>query len=111
GRWASSRAAAIALGLLLLAAPVTASLIQDPSELAAGIWVPGIACPWVIGRARARQRLLAAQLQATQRELAQQALLGERRRIARDVHDFVGHGVGPVVLYINRAPHLLARDP
>ena len=111
GRWASSRAAAVALGLLLLAAPVTASLIQDPSELAAGIWVLGIAFPWVIGRAAARQRLLAAQLQATQRELAQQALLGERRRIARDVHDFVGHGLAAVMLQITSARHVLRRDP
>jgi signal transduction histidine kinase len=111
GRWASSRAAAVALGLVLLAAPVTASLIQDPSELAAGIWVLGIAFPWVIGRAAARQRLLAAQLQATQRELAQQALLGERRRIARDVHDFVGHGLAAVMLQITSARHVLRRDP
>ena len=49
GRWAPSRAAAVSLGLVALTAPVAASLIQDPSELAVGIWILGIAFPWVIG--------------------------------------------------------------
>jgi signal transduction histidine kinase len=111
GRWASSRLLAVTLGLAALAAPAVASLIQDPSELAAGIWVLGIAFPWVIGRAAARQRLLAARLHATQRELSEQALLGERRRIARDVHDFVGHGLAAVMLQITSARHVLRRDP
>jgi signal transduction histidine kinase len=111
GRWAPSRAAAVALGLLALGAPVAAGLIQDPSELAVGIWILGIAFPWVIGRAAARQRQLTARLQATQRELAEQALLGERRRIARDVHDFVGHGLAAVMLQITSARHVLRRDP
>jgi signal transduction histidine kinase len=111
GRWASSRLLAVTLGLAAVAAPAVASLIQDPSELAAGIWVLGITFPWVIGRAAARQRLLAARLHATQRELAEQALLGERRRIARDVHDFVGHGLAAVMLQITSARHVLRRDP
>ena len=49
--------------------------------------------------------------QATRRELAQQALLVERRRIARDVHDFVGHGLAAVMLQITSARHVLHRDP
>jgi signal transduction histidine kinase len=111
GRWAPSPALAVTLGLVALASPLAASLIQDPSELGAGIWILGIAFPWVIGRAAAREGLLAARLQATQRELAEQALLGERRRIARDVHDFVGHGLAAVMLQITSARHVLRRDP
>ena len=111
GRWAPSRAEAVALGVLTLTAPVAASLIQDPSELAVGIWLLGISFPWVIGRFAARQRVLTARLQATERELAEQALLGERRRIARDVHDFVGHGLAAVMLQITSARHVLRRDP
>jgi signal transduction histidine kinase len=57
-------------------------------------WILGIAFPWVLGRAVARQAQLAAQLEATRRELAEQTLLEERRRIARDVHDFVGQRAG-----------------
>ena len=67
--------------------------------------------PWVIGRAVARQLQLAAQLDATRRELAEQALLAERRRIARDVHDLLGHGLAAVMLQVTSARHVLRRDP
>jgi signal transduction histidine kinase len=111
GRSASSPAAAVALGSLVALSPVVASLIQDPPELAVGIWIMGIAFPWILGRTAARQRELAAQLDATRRELAQQALLAERRRIARDVHDFVGHGLAAVMLQVTSARHVLRREP
>ena len=111
GRWAPTRAAAVALGLLTLSSPVVASLIQDPSEIAVGIWLMGIAFPWLIGRAAAHQRQLLAELDATRQELAEQALLEERRRIARDVHDLVGHGLAGVMLQITSARHVLRRHP
>ncbi len=111
GRWSRSQAEAVALGLLTMASPVVASLIQDPSEIAVGIWLLGIAFPWVMGRAAARQRELATQLVATRRELAEQALFEERRRIARDVHDLVGHGMAAAMLQITSARHVLRRDP
>jgi signal transduction histidine kinase len=110
-RWSESLATAVALGLLAAAAPVAVSVIQDPSEIAVGIWIVGIALPWVIGRGFARQADLAAQLAATQAELAEQALFAERRRIARDVHDFVGHGLAAVMLQVTSARHVLRRDP
>jgi signal transduction histidine kinase len=96
GCWAPSQAEAVALGLLALVAPVGASVIQDPS-IFVGIWLIGIAFPWLIGRAAARQWQLANQLVAIRRELAEHALLDERRRIARDVHDLVGHGLASVM--------------
>jgi signal transduction histidine kinase len=111
GRSAASTAASVALVLLAMLAPVAASLIQDPSEISVGIWILGIAFPWVFGRAAARQGELVAQLEATRRELAQQALLVERRRVARDVHDFVGHGLAAVMLQLTSARHVLHRDP
>jgi signal transduction histidine kinase len=111
GFWAPSLRVAIALGLLAISAPVVASLLQDPPEIFVGIWIMGIVFPWVIARAAARQLQLAAQLDATRRELAQQAVLAERRRIARDVHDFVGHGLAAVMLQITSARHVLHRDP
>ena len=111
GRWSPSPATAIALGLIAVASPVAASLIQDPGEIVVGIWFLGIAFPWVVGRTVARQVELAAQLDSTRRELAQQALFAERRRIARDVHDFVGHGLAAVMLQVTSARHVLRRDP
>jgi signal transduction histidine kinase len=100
-----------ALGVVAVACPLAVSVVQDPSQIAVGIWILGIAFPWVIGLAVARQARLTAELEATRRELADQALLEERRRIARDVHDLVGHGLAAVMLQVTSARHVLRRDP
>jgi signal transduction histidine kinase len=110
GRWSPSLTTAAALGLLTLAAPVAVSMIQNPSEVVVSIWVMAIVFPLLVGRAFARHGQLAAELDSTRRELAQQALLAERRRIARDVHDFVGHGLAAVMLQVTSARHVLHRD-
>jgi signal transduction histidine kinase len=111
GRWSRSLAAAASLGLLAVAAPVVAGVIQDPAEISVGIWILGITFPWVLGRGSARQVQLAAQLDASRRELAEQAVIAERRDIARDVHDLVGHGLAAVMLQVTSARHVLRRDP
>jgi signal transduction histidine kinase len=110
GRWARPPTMAIALGLLALAAPVAISVIEG-EDVAVGVWILGIAFPWVVGRAAARQTHLAGQLDTARRELAEQALLAERRRIARDVHDLVGHGLAAMMLQVTSARHVLRRDP
>jgi signal transduction histidine kinase len=111
GRWSPSLATAAALGVVAALSPIVVNVIQNPGEIAVGIWIVGIAFPWALGRAVARQAQLAAQLEATRRELAKQAIQAERRRIARDVHDFVGHGLAAVMLQITSARHVLRRDP
>jgi signal transduction histidine kinase len=111
GRWASPLALSAMLAAFATLAPVAASLLQDPPETAVGIWVVGIIFPWVLGLAAARQSQLASELDASRRELAQQALIEERRRISRDVHDLVGHGLAAVMLQITSARHVLRRDP
>ena len=110
-RWSRSLEAAVSLGVLAAATPVLVALVQDPMEVAVGIWVVAIVFIWVVGRAVARQDRLVVQLESTRRELAQQALLAERRQIARDVHDFVGHGLAGVMLQVTSARHVLRRDP
>jgi signal transduction histidine kinase len=109
-RWSRSLAAAASLGLLAAATPILVAVVQDPMEVATGIWVVAIAFVWVVGRAVARQERLVVELEGTRRQLAQQALLAERRRIARDVHDFVGHGLAGVMLQVTSARHVLRRD-
>jgi signal transduction histidine kinase len=110
GRWSRSLVTAAALGLLAVAAPVAVGVVQDPSEVAEGIWIVGIVFTWVVARAFVRQGQLAAELDAARHALAQQSLLAERRRIARDVHDFVGHGLAAVMLQVTSARHVLRRD-
>jgi signal transduction histidine kinase len=109
-RWSPSLAAAASLGLLAAATPVLVAVVQDPMEVATGIWVVAIVFVWVVGRAVARQERLVLELEGARRQLAQQALLAERRRIARDVHDFVGHGLAAVMLQVTSARHVLRRD-
>jgi signal transduction histidine kinase len=111
GRWSPSLATAAPLGLLAVATPVVVSVVQDPSEVSTGVWILGIAFPWLVSRAVVRQAQLVAQLDAARHELAEQALLAERRGIARDVHDFVGHGLAAVMLQVTSARHVLRRDP
>lgn len=109
-RWSRSLAAAASLGVLAATTPVLVALVQDPMEVATGIWVVAIVFIWVVGRAVARQERLLDELEVARRQLAQQALLAERRRIARDVHDFVGHGLAAVMLQVTSARHVLRRD-
>jgi signal transduction histidine kinase len=109
-RWSRSLATAAALGVLAAATPVLVALVQDPMEVATGIWVVAVAFIWVVGRAVARQERLVLELEGTRRQLARQTLLAERRRIARDVHDFVGHGLAAVMLQVTSARHVLRRD-
>lgn len=109
--WIDSLVLAAALGLLAVATPIVVGAIETSGNLGVGTWIVGIAFPWLIGRAIHRQMQLAAALEATRRELAEQAMLEERRRIARDVHDFVGHGLAAVMLQVTSARHVLRRDP
>src|SRR5262249_3323054 len=96
---------------LAVASPGVVRLIETRGNISVGIWILGIAFPWVIGRTILRQGRLAAQLDATRRELDEQAMLEERRRIARDVHDFVGHGLAAVMLQVTSGRLVLRRDP
>jgi signal transduction histidine kinase len=109
-RWSRSLAAAASLGVLAAATPALVALVQDPMEVAVALWIVAIGFIWVVGRAVARQERLVVELEGTRLQLAQQALLAERRRIARDVHDFVGHGLAAVMLQVTSARHVLRRD-
>ena len=109
-RWSRSLRGAVPLGLFAAASPVLVAWIQDPAEVAVGIWIVAIAFTWVLGRGVARQERMGIELESTRRQLAEQALLAERRRIARDVHDFVGHGFAAVMLQVTSARHVLRRN-
>ena len=109
--WSESLVAAVALGLVAVAAPIAVGVIETAGNTSVGIWAVGVAFPWLIGRAVHRQAQLADALEASRRALAEQAMLEERRRIARDVHDLVGHGLAAVMLQVTSARHVLRRDP
>ena len=95
---------------LVLAAPPTFSAFWPDSEVAWGIWMVGIAFPAFMGWTFHRQELLTAELAEARQALAEQAIVEERRRIARDVHDLVGHGLAAMMLQVTSARHVLRRD-
>lgn len=62
----------------------------------------GIATPLLLGDSVRVRRLAAA---ALRREHARTAVLEERARIARELHDIAGHGLSTIALQAEAAPH------
>ncbi|HEV3497248.1 MAG TPA: sensor histidine kinase, partial [Actinomycetes bacterium] len=50
-------------------------------------------------------------LEAARQELARRAVLEERTRIARDLHDIVAHAMSVITVQAGVGAHLLERDP
>jgi signal transduction histidine kinase len=71
----------------------------------------GTLIAWGVGRAVQRQEATVAALRGAQSELAQRAAAVERQRIARDVHDLVGHSLSVTLLHLTGARMALDEDP
>jgi signal transduction histidine kinase len=71
----------------------------------------GTLLSWLIGRMVRRERTLVAALTEAQGRLDAAAAAAERRRIAVDVHDAIGHGLSVVLLNVVGAREVLSRDP
>lgn len=74
-------------------------------------WISAIALSWAFGNAVYHYDQVLDQLRATQAELVDHAALVERRRIARDVHDLIGHSLSVVMLHVAGARRLVRSDP
>ena len=66
---------------------------------------------WCIGRILRRERQLVAALTEAQARLQSAASAAERQRIARDVHDVVGHSLTVMLLNVTGARRVLNDDP
>lgn len=109
GGWEPSTRSLIVSALLAAATPVAVQAWADESVFHV-IWVMGVLLPLVLTRAFRWQLAVTNQLAKAREELARQAALEEKRRIARDVHDLVGHGLSTVLLHVTGAKHVLRRD-
>ena len=98
------------LGGLILATVPIVGLVVFENDTATAVWVMGVILPLILSRVERRQLETAEELAAARAALADQQVLEERRRIARDVHDSVGHGLAAVLLHITGARHVLRRD-
>jgi signal transduction histidine kinase len=111
------------LGAVLSAALVVTWLVHDydVTSLDAGAIVGyGLfaAVPWMFGRVirirRDRERLLeqrALTLERDVAEAARRAVEDERTRIAREIHDVVGHALGVIVVQAEGGGRLIATHP
>src|SRR5262249_21441227 len=74
-------------------------------------WTMGIVFAWLSGIQTRRFRLLVAELEVTRDRLAEQAVFTERRRIAAELHDLVGHSLTVVLLFLTGARRRVHDDP
>ncbi len=89
---------------------VTSWLFQVP----VWFWIPATAMPLIIGFVNlhdAQVRRADAKLRLAQEQIEHLATVAERERIARDLHDVLGHTLSLIVLKSELAAKLATRDP
>ncbi|MEO6956522.1 MAG: histidine kinase [Antricoccus sp.] len=96
--WEPNRFLAYAIIVLCVVTPLVLSMALPFASISWAPWVGGTIYPAVLGWTIRRQEALTVELARARSELAERAVLDERRRVARDVHDLVGHGLAAVLL-------------
>jgi signal transduction histidine kinase len=116
--WLSRRQAVLALAFLLGIAAISALISnrQPIGNLAGAAFT--VSAAWAAGRAIRARRALTAELQRTSARLtaereaqAQLAVLGERSRIASELHAIVARSVAGMVVQAEGAGGVLVDDP
>lgn len=108
------------LGLVALATAVSVGIARDDTDSLSNI-LPTllifIVAPWGAGRALHQRdrdaRQLSAQVGALETErdvLAREAVVAERARIARELHDVVAHSLSVIAIQADAAEGALAKD-
>lgn len=106
-RWPALMSVAGAVGIAL-----AYGLVQDHLRpFGWVIWATGTFFGYFAGKLLHRQRVLTDQLGAARHDLALAAAENERKAIAREVHDVVGHSLTVVLLNIAGARRHLATNP
>jgi signal transduction histidine kinase len=110
------RALALLCPLEMLAGAATG--IWDVDLLKIGYVAIVFVSGWVLGVVLAARRSYTraleektAALEAARQELAHRAVLEERTRIARDLHDILAHAMSVITVQAGVGGHLLERDP
>ncbi len=119
GAHARQRHAVAALAALAVANLVDAlgAPGNRAGDLALGLVVFSLV-PWLAGQVLRRERArtaelqeLATQLAAEREQRTREAVSAERGRIARELHDIVGHAISLIAIQADAAGKLLRRDP
>jgi two-component system sensor histidine kinase DesK len=103
------QAAVVVIGVALLAASTAVWAQPVP-----WYWLPGVFVSLIIGAANiffGEQQRSNAELRLTQAEVRRLARVAERERIARDLHDVLGHTLSLISVKSELAGRLIDTDP
>ncbi len=100
----------IVAGATALLAPPAVQAVR-PQDWGWPFWMMGIGFGWLSSEQMRRFHDLVTELAATRELLAEQAVDVERRRIAAELHDVVGHSLTVVLLSVTGARRLVRNDP
>lgn len=109
-----------AIGLLVPAEMMAAAVsgVWEVDVLEIGYVAIMFVSGWVLGVVLAARRSYAqaleektAALQTARQELARRAVVEERTRIARDLHDILAHAMSVITVQAGVGAHLIDRDP
>jgi signal transduction histidine kinase len=110
--WNASRRLLVAVVII---GAIGASVSPGPTDVGVPVI---IAAAWLLGHYVRTRRLYTAELERTNRELeralvdlARQAVVAVRLRIARDLHDAVAHTMSVVAVHAGSARMIAADDP
>lgn len=111
--WAALTAVTPAMCVLSGALVVTfaAEWLLVSDEPGWGAWIAGTVFTAIACALARRQRELVDQLRAAQAGLADRARAEERNRIAREMHDVIGHALTVSLLHVSSARLALDEDP
>ncbi|TVQ29579.1 MAG: sensor histidine kinase [Wenzhouxiangella sp.] len=100
--------------MLLLAIVVVIAVLALTVQTEFFFWLPGILASVIVGAANiffGEKERHNAELKLSQAEVRQLARVAERERIARDLHDLLGHSLSVIVLKSELARRLVEKDP
>ena len=104
----------VVLMVLSLMSPFLIWALENDSwsrGIGAWIWFGGLLIGWGFGHVVGQQWALIDELDRTRTQLAETAVAEDRQRIARDLHDLVGHSFSVVLLHLSGARLNLASSP
>lgn len=110
GWWMPGRARSLACLGLLVIVPLVGGL-GPAADWGWWNWSIGTLFAWTLGRIIRQLDRALAELTEARSRLVADAAMDERRRIARDVHDLVGHSLTAMLLNVRAARQALDTDP
>jgi signal transduction histidine kinase len=116
GAHAEQRTAFVGLVLGVIVVIVVSAIKHDPDVIFPVVFFVFI--PWLVGRSLRHQGALSRELaekadraQAAREQDERMAVIGERARIARELHDVLAHNLSVMVVQAGAARRIVERDP